>query len=59
MSNADKIRSMTMEQLSEFICKISNCENCKFCSTDGCRENREEWLESESDDQMVFPADMF
>lgn len=46
MTNADKIRNMTDEELSEFICHNTSCQTCGFCSY-GCDLDR--WLAAEHD----------
>ena len=43
MRNADRIRSMSDEQLKEFICSILQCEFCKFEGWGGCELL--EWLQ--------------
>ena len=56
MTNADRIRQMTTEELAEFldeqygkICSaVDNCGNCGF-DREGTCESTLEWLESEVD----------
>ena len=36
MTNAQKIRSMSDEDLKEFICSVLQCEFCKFEGWGGC-----------------------
>ena len=43
MNNADKIRSMSDEELKEFICSILQCKFCKFEGFGGCELL--EWLQ--------------
>ena len=60
MTNADRIRSMSNEELAEFIFNVSNgatkisvCENeCDKCANDDemCCCLIEKWLESEVDE---------
>lgn len=47
MTNAEKIKSMTNEQLYEFICENSNCQTCKFFAYGGCF--LETWLNEEEE----------
>ena len=42
MTNAEHIRTMTDEELSDFICSISNCSTCIFGEYSGCTVLR--WL---------------
>ena len=48
MSNADRIRSMTDEELKEFLCSILKCEFCKFEGWGGCELL--EWLQQPSEE---------
>lgn len=55
MKNADKIRSMTDEELEEFLENImGNCWNCGhstlFAECDHICSNRKEWLQEETND---------
>ena len=48
MANADRIRSMTDEELAEFMChNVSNgTVNCTFCAaSEFCRMGHNGWLE--------------
>ena len=36
MTNADRIRAMTDEELREFLCSITKCEVCRFEAWGGC-----------------------
>lgn len=55
MTNGDKIRAMTDEELAEFFCQISQCcgndASCSMCPIyDGCAQNVmcvERWLKQE------------
>lgn len=57
ITNADRIRSMTDEELAEFLSKNTNCDCCniqcpnKFgCSAGGsCSGRWEEWLQKDSE----------
>lgn len=53
MTNADKIRGMSDEELKNFLCDISN-ENCSSClATDYCGLGHNgfiTWLKSESEE---------
>ena len=42
-SNADRIRSMSDEELKNFICSLLQCEYCKFGIRGGCELL--EWLQ--------------
>ena len=57
MTNADKIRSMTDEQLADWIGSIIDIESCKYCAYDydsciykQCPEGRLAWLRKEAKD---------
>ena len=43
ITNADKIRAMSDEELKEFICSISQCKFCKFEGWGRCELL--EWLQ--------------
>lgn len=54
MTNADRIRQMTDEELADFFCKISQCcgnDACMLCPIfEGCAQNVmcvERWLKQE------------
>lgn len=55
LTNADRIRQMTVEELAEFFCQISQCcgndAACSMCPIyDGCAQNVmcvERWLKQE------------
>ncbi len=47
MNNADKIRSMSDEELKEFICSILQCKFCKFEGFGGCELL--EWLQQQAE----------
>lgn len=47
MTNADKIRNMTDEELRDFICGNTSCIHCGFNSYGGC--DLERWLAAEHD----------
>lgn len=55
LTNADRIRQMTDEELADFFCRISQCcgndTNCSMCPIyDGCAQNVmcvERWLKQE------------
>lgn len=62
MTNADRIRNMTNEELAEFLLKVNSAysETCMTGETDckwedypthdkGCKDCFKEWLESECD----------
>ena len=36
ITNADRIRAMTDEELAEFLCSITKCEVCRFEAWGGC-----------------------
>ena len=54
MTNADKIRQMTDEQLAEFFDKISDCQTCidnpSKCHME-CIDSRLKWLKQEATDE--------
>lgn len=53
MTNADRIRSMTDEELAEFLCEFDSCHLCEcndsICYLKDCKEVKitEAWLKSE------------
>lgn len=53
VTNADRIRSMTDEELAKFLCEFDPCHLCEHkyqkCSFKDCEEIRitKEWLKSE------------
>ena len=55
MTNADKIRNMTDEELCDYMAE-SICDSVDIC-TNGkqCRECRLEWLKQEADDGEAKP----
>lgn len=61
MTNGDKIRAMTDEELAEFFCQISQCcgndASCSMCPIyDGCAQNVlcvERWLKQCATDTNV------
>ena len=46
-SNADLIRAMSDEGLSDLLCLNTNCESCRWCSPQGCI--LDEWLKQTAD----------
>ena len=48
ITNGDRIRNMTDEELQQFLCQISTCETCAFCKEWGCKID--EWLEQEANE---------
>lgn len=36
MTNAERIRNMTDEELAEFLAELNACEKCKYDSSMGC-----------------------
>lgn len=56
MTNAYKIRSMSEEELAEFLAYNASCEECyvkkddSCCYPDGtCKQKHLEWLQSEAE----------
>ena len=47
VTNADRIRAMSDEELKDFLCSIMKCEFCKFDGWDGCELL--EWLKQPAD----------
>ena len=43
ITNADRIRAMSDEELEKFICSCSKCEFCKFIGWAGCKLSK--WLQ--------------
>ena len=48
LTNADRIREMSDEELKEFICSILQCEFCKFAGWNGCELL--EWLQQPAEE---------
>ena len=50
MTNADRIRAMSDEELKDWYCKNRDCEGCDFCRPFGC--TFKDWLKqpAEEDD---------
>ena len=44
MTNGDRIRKMTDDELQQFLCQINTCETCPFAEY-GCKVD--EWLKQE------------
>ena len=36
MTNADRIRAMSDEEMRAFLCSITECGICEWCGLDGC-----------------------
>lgn len=62
MTNIERIKNLSVEELAElinkiaFCCNYEECENCpidKFRGYDGCHESTvEKWLESEYEEEL-------
>ena len=57
MTNAERIKSMTDEELANFLCdRTKNCSDCnalEFCWINGCHANGiEKWLKQEVEDDQ-------
>lgn len=44
MTNADKIRHMTDEEIAEWLCTETGCLSCKYFFSDKC-DNGNAWLD--------------
>lgn len=57
MTNADRIRAMTYEELAEFCRRVASCPDTVPCDSDpnwggSCRDCWKNWMQAEvSDDQ--------
>lgn len=54
MTNADRIRSMSDEELAEFLClpqKVCPVDNCEECLEDSCQKCIYEWLRKEAESE--------
>ena len=50
-TNADKIRSMTDEELAEFLCNMSECnDRCPMRSCCDIYDNKVKWLQQPAED---------
>ena len=57
ITNYDKIRNMTVEEMAEFIVNRNDCEGCPcdvddkdYCKGGSCNASVMAWLESESEE---------
>ena len=55
MTNYDRIRNMSVDEMAEFINGRSPCDTCKLhdgqtCANVWCIQGVKQWLESEVDD---------
>ena len=50
MTNFEKIKNMSVEELANFICGLTYCDYCPICYRGGCEHSWERWLESEAED---------
>lgn len=64
LSNADKIRQMTDEELAEFLCLVKErlCFACAYttvadCAGISCEEARLQWLRKEADEDAGSKTD--
>ena len=52
-TNADRIRSMSDEELAEFLLHFQHCDICdeqlEMCCTEQCTKNIVKWLQSEAE----------
>lgn len=58
MTNADRIRSMTDEELWVLMFKIKRCDYCRFVADcemtdEECKKLGMEWLKSECEDETL------
>ena len=47
-SNADRIRTMSDEELSDFLCHRMDCAVCMYAATSGC--TLDEWLQQPAEE---------
>lgn len=45
MTNADKIRHMTDEEIAEWLCAETGCYNCKYRFSNKCKDGKNPWLD--------------
>ena len=53
MTNADKVRQMTDEELLEWLCDVGACmvdNNSPHCGDNRCRECWKDWLAEDADE---------
>ena len=59
MTNADRIRSLSDEELADFLCDISGGESCTYCvANDLCHNGHNgmiDWLKEEVNDDLETP----
>ena len=54
MNNFEKIKSLTLDEMAEFITDISACDACTCdmeenkCMAVGCRDGVKQWLQQEA-----------
>ena len=47
MTNFEKIKNMSAEELADFICELVYCDHCPICCSSDCKYSWERWLKSE------------
>lgn len=45
MTNAEKIRHMTDEEIAEWLCTETGCCNCKYLFSNKCKDGKNPWLD--------------
>lgn len=50
MTNEEKIKSLSTEELADFICGLAYCNCCPICCSGGCEYSWEQWLKSEAEE---------
>ena len=55
MTNADRIRAMSDEELKDWYCKNRDCGSCDFCRPFGCAFK--DWLQQPAEEEDKHEAD--
>lgn len=50
MTNFEKLKNMSAEELADFICGLVYCDYCPICCSGGCKYSWEQWLKSEAEE---------
>ena len=49
MTNFEKIKNMSAEELADFICELTDCNRCHIYCSGGCEYSWGQWLKSEAE----------
>lgn len=54
MTNLEKIKNMSVEELAHFISRLTDCDRCPLYCGGGCEYSWVEWLKSEAEKGEVL-----